>query len=99
MERNGTPFGLLFEERARASHNAMSPAYDEIRDLSFVEDSDGNRVPFVQMKLSGTDTFTKSGGEPTDSDQEHYRVCRSASGPLRGTDTFSEAPGEPTDSD
>ncbi len=97
--RNGLPFGLLFEEPAPAPRRSVIPQYDERADLSFAQDQDGHWVPYVELRLSGTDIETRAQGEPTEGDQASCIESRSTWRPLASTDTFTKVAKEETDSD
>jgi acetamidase/formamidase len=87
------PFGLLFEEAAPFPHGPISPVYDEEADLSYAEDVDGTRVPYVEFRgVLGTETITAVNDEETDEDEERLNQ-------LMGTETATKADGEDTDED
>jgi hypothetical protein len=93
MGKKIVPFGLLFEESAQSSQVMISPVYDEEKDLSFVQDSSGKFIPYVELRDAlGTQTLTESGGESNDEDEEN-------SARLTGTRTETLADGENTDED
>ena len=94
------PFGLLFEEPVPSPREPVVAIYDEQADLSYAEDSNGRRIPWVELGLAGTDTFTKAEGEGTDRDlQDDQRGYRRVRRSLSGTDTITEVAAEPTDRD
>jgi hypothetical protein len=87
------PFGLLYEEPASRPPNLILPIYDEDSDLSYVEDSDGHQVPYVEFASAiGTETNTRIAVEAPDEDKNHLSQ-------LAGTHTFTEIELEPTDTD
>ena len=62
-------FGLLFEEVAPQPQGLLMPTYDEETDLSYVQDREGHRIPYVELGGAlGTQTETKAQGETTDTD-------------------------------
>jgi len=90
------PFGLLFEEAASPPQGLIMPTYDEETDLSYVEDSQGHRVPYVEFNVAtGTQTETKVRRETTDTDPGDDRTGFSAT----GTTTLTEVRVESTDTD
>lgn len=91
-----TPFGLLFEEAAPQPQGLIMPTYDEETDLSYVEDLQGHRVPYVEFSgATGTRTATKVRRETTDTDPGDDRTGFSAI----GTATLTEVRAESTDTD
>jgi hypothetical protein len=87
------PFGLLFEEPASRPPNPILPVYDEDTDLSYVEDSDGHQVPYVEfVSAIGTETNTRIAVEAPDEDKDYP-------GQLAGTHTVTKMQLEPTDPD
>ena len=63
------PFGLHFMEDVTEEATNQVPFYDEDTDMSYVEDSEGRRMPFVELKVaSGTETSTEIRVEGTDHD-------------------------------
>jgi hypothetical protein len=90
------PFGLLFEEAVPLPQGLIMPTYDEETDLSYVEDLQGYRVPYVEFSVAtGTQTETKVWRETTDTDPGDDRTGFSAT----GTTTFTEVRVESTDTD
>jgi len=95
-QERSIPFGLLFEEAAPQPQSLIMPTYDEETDLSYVEDSQGRRVPYVQLsRVAGTRTATKVWREITDTDPEDDR----AGFPAIGTNTLTAIRAESTDTD
>lgn len=91
-ELRAIPFGLLFEEAAAEPPDIPEPAYDEERDLSFVEDSQGRRVLFVELSNSvGTQTETKIHRETADTDPGDDRACFSSCGTATNTSVRTES--------
>ncbi len=87
------PFGILFEESAQPQQDSIAPVYDEETDLSYVEDSLGHRIPYVEaVSIMSTNTATKEKSEATDPDEYSQASITS-------TRTFTEVGGEPTDAD
>jgi hypothetical protein len=90
------PFGLLFEEAALQPKGLIMPTYDEETDLSYVEDSQGHWVPYVEYSgVVGTRTETKVWRETTDTDPQDDRTGHS----VTGTATVTEVRTEVTDTD
>jgi hypothetical protein len=95
-ESRAIPFGLLFEEAAAGPRDIAEPTYDEERDLSFVEDSQGRRVPLVELSEPvGTQTETKIHRETADTDPGDDQACFSSC----GTTTKTSVRTESTDTD
>jgi len=95
-QERSTPFGLLFEEAAPQPQDLIMPTYDEETDLSYVEDSQGRRVPYVEFSRAiGTRTATLVRREITDTDPEDDRAGSYAT----GTSTLTEVRSESTDTD
>ncbi len=95
-QKRAVPFGLLFEEVAPQPQGLIMPTYDEATDLSYVEDSQGHRVPYVEFSgATGTRTETKIRSEITDTDPEDDRTGFSTT----GTNTLTEVRAESTDTD
>jgi hypothetical protein len=68
-DENPLPFGFHFRESAPSGAELPALQYDEETDISYVEVSGGQRVPFVDLKkASGTHTITEAPGEVTDQD-------------------------------
>jgi hypothetical protein len=91
------PFGLLFEEIAPHPQGLITPTYDEEMDLSYVKDSQGHRVPYVEFSgATSTETETRIRGETTDRDlaDDNAWFCEGA-----GTQTITFVEAEPTDED
>ena len=90
------PFGLLFEEAVPHPQGLIMPTYDEETDLSYVKDSQGRRVPYVELSRAiGTQTETKVWRETTDTDPEDDRAGHSTT----GTQTITAIRAESTDQD
>jgi hypothetical protein len=90
------PFGLLYEEEAPTPSEIFHPTYDELEGLSFLEDSQGRRVPFVEFgNYPGTQTETKIYRETTDTDpgDDHSNVL------VLATTTSTAVRAETTDTD
>ncbi len=69
--RTPIPFGILFMEPAPQPKSLLTPMYDEVTSISFVEDSQGRQVPYVEFEGAiGTDTETFVTNETTDRDEE-----------------------------
>lgn len=91
------PFGLLFEEAAPQPQGPIIPTYDEDTDLSYVKDSRGRRVPYVELSGAiGTHTGTKIRSEITDTDPEDDNARFFGS---LGTVTVTLVEAETTDTD
>jgi len=91
------PFGLLFEETAPHPQGLITPTYDEETDLSYIKDSQGRRVPYVEFSgATSTQTETKIRRETTDRDLagDNAWFCGSA-----GTQTITFVEAESTDTD
>ena len=70
-QKRAAPFGLLFEEVAPPPQDIIVPTYDEDTDLSYVKDSQGRLVPYVEAgRVVSTATLTKVRVESTDTDPE-----------------------------
>ncbi len=97
-ERCCMPFGLVFEEEARQPEKLISPSYDEGTDLSYVEDSEGHKIAYVEFgNISvGTDTATKALPETADRD---FVDDDAASFAKWGTQTITAVAEESTDED
>jgi hypothetical protein len=96
MEERTIPFGLLFEEPAPQPRDLVVPIYDEEKDLSYVEDFRGQRVPYVEFnENTGTQTATKVHRESTDTDPTDDRANLS----VMGTTTSTSIRAESTDTD
>lgn len=95
-QERAIPFGLLFEEAAHQSQGQIVPTYDEETDLSYVEDGQGHRIPYVEFnQATGTQTATKVYRETTDTDPGDDRTAFS----FTGTTTLTEIRVESTDTD
>jgi hypothetical protein len=95
-QERAIPFGLLFEEAAHQPQGQIVPTYDEETDLSYVEDGQGHRIPYVEFnQVTGTQTATKVDRETTDTDPGDDRTAFSAV----GTVTLTEIRVESTDTD
>jgi hypothetical protein len=94
MSKTQVPFGILFEEQVTEySLEAVIPEYDPGEGLSYITNSVGERVPYVdwEWKTFGTQTMTRLTGETADIDP--------GDGPRTGTQTFTKVRGETTDKD
>lgn len=90
------PFGLLYEEVAPNPREIFHPTYDEMEDLSFLEDGQGRRIPFVEFGNDfGTQTETYVYRESTDTDpgDDHSNVV------VLATETSTAVKAETTDTD
>jgi len=90
------PFGILFEEEAPSPKDIIIPEYDKDMEISFIKDSEGNRIPYVESYNSlGTQTSTRITNEITDDDPEvHNSVFN-----IYGTGTVTEVKTETIDVD
>ena len=66
--------------------------YSEKKNLTVIRDTEVSAISQVSME---TETFTKTQGEPSDSDSDLRNELKI----LMGTETRSYSPSEPTDSD
>lgn len=91
------PFGLLFEEWAPEPQSFIAPTYDEGRDLSYVEDPQGQWIPYVEFGGAlGTTSVTNVRKEDTDTDPEDDRADLYVVG---ATATHTKVKAESTDAD
>lgn len=86
------PFGLLFEEAAPRPEDLITPTYDEETDLSYVENLQRHRVPYVEFHgATGTQTVTEVRAEATDTDPGDDHATFSAIGTITQTKVVAES--------
>ena len=88
------PFGMLFEEQNTKQAQVMTmPEYNPDDGISYICDSTGQRVPFVEWARAslGTQTFTAVADESSDTDPDPPRPI--------GTQTVTMVRAETTDTD
>lgn len=91
-KQTNIPFGLLFEEAAPEPRGLIVPTYDEEADLSYVVDSAGHRIPYVEFTAAiGTETHTRIASESVDEDENRLGFL--------GTETATKVRIEATDRD
>ena len=95
------PFGLLFAEGYSTAESELVPYYDPDAQLSFCTDSEGRKVPFVEIGFhrlgaTGTGTATKADFEGEDSDPEIPRPQPPNPRP-GGPQTFTKVMNESSD--
>ena len=99
MHNTKVPFGMLFEElTTKCSPEVVIPCYDPVESISYIIDSTGKFVPYINWawQTFGTQTgrITLIGDEDTDTDpgDDSPRY-------LTGTQTLTEVEDEITDKD
>lgn len=93
QRKKATPFGLFYEEPASQPQSHVIPTYDEETDLSYLEDQDGSRVPYVEITSNiCTETQTRIADEAPDEDENYISQ-------FAGTHTVTKMELEPTDPD
>ena len=74
MNTENTPFGMMFEEKARGhSQDLPVVTYDSLEGISFVTEA-GQRIPFIEWShvhlATTTGVMTKAAGDSTDTDPQ-----------------------------